>query len=125
MPIGSIWNVVSGPMGSGVAIRNVISSSSYSDLEIVIDKSLKSNLELGILNYLKLGGEYNTNANITVSIKKLERFTLHSLDILKANIGNQVLFEGIKVAKISILVSKEKLADIRSELFKIFNNAKH
>lgn len=122
MPIGSIWNVVSGPLESSVPKENIITSSSYSNLDLVIDKNLKTNLELGILNYLKLNGGNKSISSATLSLNKLERVTLNSIDVLKSNIGNQVLYEGIRVGEISFIVNEERAADAQIELLDIFKN---
>lgn len=120
MPIGALWNTNIGPVGNGVSSENILKSSSYSNLDLLIDKNLKTSIDLGILEFLNAKGGYNSFSNVSISVKKLERVTLNSLDILKANVGNQILYEGLRASEFIMTVDKDKSTDAQLNMMKIF-----
>ena len=122
LPIGALWNTTLGPIGNGVSDDQLLKSLSYSNLDMTINKDLKTSVDVGIKKFLSLNGGYNALSNISISVKKLEKLTLNSLDVLKANVGNQIIYEGLRASEFSIVIDKNKTADAQLDLMKIFSN---
>lgn len=122
LPIGALWNTSLGPMDGGVNEEKIIKSSSYSNLNMIISKDLKTSVDVGIQNFLSLNGGYSSLSGVSISVKKLEKLTLNSIELLKSNVGNQILYEGLRASEFSIIVNKNKAADAQVDLLKIFKN---
>ncbi|TCC99160.1 hypothetical protein [Pedobacter hiemivivus] len=120
MPIGALWNVEAGPIGDGVGEDKRKNGASFSMLDMVMNTSQKNELELGILNFLKLRGKYAALSDISVNLNKLEIVTLNSVDILKSNVGEQVVYEALKAQEMTITIDKNKSADAQLDLLQIF-----
>ncbi len=122
MPIGALWNLKIGPIGDGASPDLVINSSSVSNLDLSSDQNTKSNLELGIFSFLKAGGNYEALTNAQLSLENLTIVTLNSIDILKNNVGQHILYEALKVGAFKITVDKSRVADAKLNLTQIFKN---
>ncbi len=111
MPIGALWNLTLGPVSNGVGAESIVTSSSLNSMAIATNTQSKSELELGILNFLKAGGNYQALNNSQVSLEGLSIITLNSPATLNNNVGQYLLYEALKAEKLKITVEKQAIKE--------------
>lgn len=121
LPVGAVWNDVTGPNGTGASTQQLITVSSFSNLSSVITDTSKTNLELGVLSFLKSGGYFKSLTTQSINLENLSIVGFNDLNLLKNNIGNDVIYEALKVDDIKLTIKKVNLANAKAELSKLFN----
>lgn len=112
IPIGAEWINGVGVNGSGVSEKDLTKSKSLSTFNI--DKDFKQQIDLGILNFLGLSGDYTNNTVITYTGIKIYTIT----DLSKTNIrsGQTILYEGVKADSITVKISKKLDASLKAQV---------
>lgn len=121
IPIGAIWTK-SGPMGKGANEDQLLSSNSYSEFNSSKSQNLKTDLELKVKNFMDANIGMDFNNKLDVSIESVTVVQLNDIEILKNNIGNEILYEGIKTENITYTTIKENSAELKANLLKVFKN---
>jgi hypothetical protein len=122
VPIGALWNISLGPIGNGVSSEFLQNSKSYSNFNQISDKNFSDAINLGLQNYMNLNGKYSANTKSQFKVEDISIVTLNSTDVLKNSIGQYIVYEAIKINKISVTVEKNKDLEIKAGLFKLFQN---
>ncbi len=122
VPVGALWNLATGPIGPGAETHQLTNSTSVSYLQLGADQQAKASMELGILNFLNAGGNGQLFTDARLSLENLSIVTLNSIDILKMNVGQHVLYEALKADNFKITIDKSKLADAKLSLTNLFKN---
>jgi hypothetical protein len=109
IPLGAEWINGVGVNGTGVPETNITTNRSLSSIEL--EKSLKQDVDLSILNYFNLGASYLPNT--TISYKNLTIYTVSDISKTSINTGQLIVYECIKADSIFLKVNKELKADVK------------
>ncbi|PTQ94891.1 hypothetical protein C8P68_106101 [Mucilaginibacter yixingensis] len=121
LPVGAVWNDVTGPNGAGASPQQLITVGSFSNLSSFITDTSKATLELGVLSFLKSGGYFKSLTTQSIELANLSIVGFNDLSLLKNNIGNDVIYEALKVDNIKLIIKKANLVNAKTELSKLFN----
>ncbi|MFB9110042.1 hypothetical protein [Flavobacterium gyeonganense] len=122
VPIGALWNLSLGPIGTGVGPEFLQNSKSFSSFNQITDKNFSDSINLGLQNYMTLNGRYSANNKSQFKVEDVSIVTLNSTDVLKNSIGQYIVYEAIKISKISVIIEKNKDLEIKASLLKLFKN---
>jgi hypothetical protein len=108
--LGAEWINGVGANGNGVLPSNIIKSKSLNIFNS--NKDFKQQIDLGILNFLGLSGDYLKNATITY--KGLNIYTVADLAKTDIRSGQSILYEGIKADSINVKLNENIDASLKA-----------
>jgi hypothetical protein len=120
VPIGALWNLSLGPMGNGVSQELLNVTQSFNDISSNIENQFSSSLNLTLLKYIGGKSSFDATSKAEYKIENVSIVSLNSPDILKNSVGQVLLYEAIKINKISISLDKTKEFEVKADLQKIF-----
>jgi hypothetical protein len=122
LPVGAIWNKVTGPNSAGAPAEHLLENDSFESVSMISQLNQSGNVELGILNFLQSGGYFKSLTSQSMEVTALKIVTLNSPEVLKSNVGNTIIYEALKVDEIKITVKKNNTANAKAELSKLFKD---
>lgn len=121
IPIGAIWSN-SGPIGNGVGQQDLSVSDSYAAVNSTTGKNFVINLKVTFLTSLGINAGVSSSNSSSIEMDDFKIVRLNSIEVLKQNIGNEILYEGLLAGKISITTDKSNAADLKLNFTKISKN---